>query len=238
MLSSARQGQFDVGEDPAKKPSLFGRQKTKKLSARQQHLVDVLLPELKLNPDQDEPDTKGWLSQRPLWMEIGFGGGEHLANLAEKHPEVNFIGCEPFLNGLAKLLVAISEKNLTNIRIYNHDARHILAWLPPASLDQLYLLYPDPWPKKRHRKRRFTTMDNLALIARTLKPGAGFLIASDIPDYIRTTLIALMNTPDLAWQPQSANDWKIPPEGWPGTRYEKKALREGRTPVYLKLKKS
>ncbi len=227
-------------EDPAKKPTLFGRQKTKKLSARQQGLVDNLLPSLRLAPESGPPGaaTLKWLNARPLSLEIGFGGGEHLAAMAKAHPDINFIGCEPFLNGIAKLLVAINEHNLTNIKLYDHDARHILDWLPAASLERVYILYPDPWPKKRHQKRRLVTRDTLKLLARTMKPGASLLIASDIADYIRTSLLALKASPEFAWSPVSANDWKTPPAKWPGTRYEQKAIREGRKPVYLKITRS
>lgn len=224
-------------EDPTKTPTLFGRQKSKKLSPRQQNLVDTLLPKLKLTPNEPFDQSASWYKTNPLWMEIGFGGGEHLSTMAAKHKDVTFIGCEPFLNGTAKMLVAINEQNLTNVRLYDHDARHILNWLPAASLDRVYILYPDPWPKKRHRKRRLVNPQSLDLLAKVMKPGADLLIASDIGDYIRTSLLALQQTPNFIWQPESAKDWRTPPQGWPGTRYEQKAIREGRTPTYLKIKR-
>jgi len=226
-----------VPEDPTKTPTLFGRQKSKKLSPRQQNLVDTLLPKLKLTPNEPFDQSASWYKTNPLWMEIGFGGGEHLSTMAAKHKDVTFIGCEPFLNGTAKMLVAINEQNLTNVRLYDHDARHILNWLPAASLDRVYILYPDPWPKKRHRKRRLVNPQSLDLLAKVMKPGADLLIASDIGDYIRTSLLALQQTPNFIWQPESAKDWRTPPQGWPGTRYEQKAIREGRTPTYLKIKR-
>lgn len=233
-------------EDPARKPTLFGRQKTKKLSARQQSLVDEQLPKLKIDPGTHDPASLTWPDEaegakagccqpRPLWMEIGFGGGEHLAAMAARHGDVRFIGCEPFLNGISKLLVAIDEQNLANIRLYDHDARHILTWLPPASLDRVYILYPDPWPKKRHHKRRFIGAESLALLARAMKPGAKLILASDIGDYIRTSLLAIDASDDFTWTPATKADWKTPPAGWPGTRYEQKAIREGRTPSYLTI---
>lgn len=225
-------------EDQSKTPTLFGRQKSKKLSPRQQRLVDDLLPKLKIDPDQGTGELKQWCKAKPIWLEIGFGGGEHLKTMAACHKDVNFIGCEPFLNGIAKLLVAIEEQQLENIRIYDNDARHILNILEPESLDRVYILYPDPWPKKRHRKRRFVTSENLKLIAKVMKPGADLIIASDIEDYIKTSLMALEQCNQFNWAENSKNHLRTPPTGWPSTRYEQKALREGRTPTYLKLKKT
>ena len=224
-------------EDPSKTPTLFGRQKSKKLSARQQQLVETLLPKLKCNPEGPNTPLLDWVDGHPLWLEIGFGGGEHLAAMAEQNRDVKFIGCEPFLNGIAKMLTAIEEKGLDNVRLYDHDARHILKWLPNQSLNRVYLLYPDPWPKKRHHKRRFVTNESLSLLAKTMQPGAGLIIASDIGDYIRTSLLALDQSSDFIWQPTSPSEWRTPPEGWSGTRYEQKAIREGRTPTYLKIKR-
>ena len=226
-----------MSEDPTKTPTLFGRQKSKKLSPRQQNLVDTLLPRLKLNPNEPFDPSVSWYKVNPLWLEIGFGGGEHLSTMAAKHRDVTFIGCEPFLNGIAKMLVAIKEQNLNNVHLYDHDARHILKWLPPASLDRVYILYPDPWPKKRHRKRRFVNPQSLEQLAKVMKPGADLLIASDIGDYIRTSLLALQKSQNFSWEPDSVNDWRTPPAGWPGTRYEQKAIRKGRTPTYLKIKR-
>ncbi|MBO6548724.1 MAG: tRNA (guanosine(46)-N7)-methyltransferase TrmB [Rhizobiales bacterium] len=227
-----------MAEDLTKKSYIFGRQKCKKLSARQQNLVETLLPKLKINPET--PFEADSLSQcdKELWLEIGFGGGEHLSATAKVNPDIQFIGCEPFLNGIAKLLVAIEGENLENIRIFDHDARKIINWLPAQSLSRIYLLYPDPWPKKRHRKRRFVTAETLKMLARVLKPGADFIIASDIGDYIRTSLSAIEQSKDFVWSPQSRKDWRTPPEGWPSTRYEQKALREGRYPTYLKVKRT
>ncbi len=226
-----------MAEDPSKKSYIFGRQKSKKLSQRQQQLVAKKLPELLLDPKSSISPDQIWSEEKPLWLEIGFGGGEHLAAIAAKNPDVNFIGCEPFLNGIAKLLVAIEDQQLENIHIYNNDARHILNWLSQSSLDRVYLLYPDPWPKKRHHKRRFVTKETLALLARVMKPGADLLIASDIGDYIRTSLLALAKSDQFSWQPESSADWKTPPADWPGTRYEQKAKREGRVPTYLNVKR-
>ena len=227
-----------MAEDPNKKSYIFGRQKCKKLSARQQGLVETLLPKLKINPYTPFKDDPLSQNTSELWLEIGFGGGEHLSATAKAHPHVQFIGCEPFLNGIAKLLVAVESEDLKNIRIFDHDARKIINWLPAQSLSRVYLLYPDPWPKKRHRKRRFVTSETLESLARVLKPGGDFIIASDIGDYIRTSLMAIENSSEFIWRPQSVKDWRTPPEGWPSTRYEQKALREGRYPTYLKVKRA
>lgn len=227
-----------MAEDLTKKSYIFGRQKCKKLSARQQSLVENLLPKLLINPEKPFQEAELNIENQELWLEIGFGGGEHLSTTAKANPNVQFIGCEPFLNGIAKLLVAIEGRNLGNIRIFDHDARKVINWLPGESLSRVYLLYPDPWPKKRHRKRRFVTTETLEMLARVLKPGADLIIASDIGDYIRTSLSAIEQSEDFIWSPQSRESWRTPPEGWPSTRYEQKALREGRYPTYLKVKRA
>ncbi len=227
-----------MAEDLTKKSYIFGRQKCKKLSARQQSLVENLLPKLLINPEKPFQEAELNIENQELWLEIGFGGGEHLSTTAKANPDVQFIGCEPFLNGIAKLLVAIESQNLGNIRIFDHDARKVINWLPGESLSRVYLLYPDPWPKKRHRKRRFVTTETLEMLARVLKPGADLIIASDIGDYIRTSLSAIEQSEDFIWSPQSRESWRTPPEGWPSTRYEQKALREGRYPTYLKVKRA
>jgi tRNA (guanine-N7-)-methyltransferase len=227
-----------MAEDLTKKSYIFGRQKCKKLSARQQSLVENLLPKLLINPEKPFQEAELNDENQELWLEIGFGGGEHLSATAKANPNVQFIGCEPFLNGIAKLLVAIESENLSNVRIFDHDARKIINWLPDESLSRVYLLYPDPWPKKRHRKRRFVTAETLEMLARVLKPGTDLIIASDIGDYIRTSLSAIEQSEDFIWSPQSRESWRTPPEGWPSTRYEQKALREGRYPTYLKVKRA
>lgn len=227
-----------MAEDPAKKTYIFGRQKHKKLSPRQLDLIENSLPNLQIDPLQPFGTQPLWAGSADLWLEIGFGGGEHLAHMAGENPDINFIGCEPFINGIAKLLVAIEDKNLQNIRIYDNDARHVITWLPEASLSRVYLLYPDPWPKSRHHKRRFVTTETLAMLARVMKPGSDLIVASDIEDYIRTSLLALEQSPDFIYHEEQKAEWHIPPEGWSGTRYEQKAFREGRKPTYLKIKRA
>jgi tRNA (guanine-N7-)-methyltransferase len=168
------------------------------------------------------------------WLEIGFGGGEHLAHQASLHGNIHFIGAEFFVNGVAKLLALIEEKQLANVRIYDGDARNLLEVLPDASLTRVYLLYPDPWPKARHKKRRFVSPENLSHIHRLLKSGGFFIFASDIPDYISWTqeLMAERGGFELC-----EHEINRPPEGWVGTRYEAKAKAEGRTPAYLRYRR-
>ncbi|ESX28646.1 tRNA (guanosine(46)-N(7))-methyltransferase TrmB [Mesorhizobium sp. M0761] len=166
-------------------------------------------------------------------LEIGFGGGEHLLHRATEAPATGFIGVEPFVNGMAKLMMAVREKPLANLRVYDDDATRLLDWLPQASLDGIDLLYPDPWPKKKHWKRRFVSPLNLDRFARVLKPGGKFRFASDIDTYVNWTLLHCRAHGGLLWQVQDGADWHRPYEGWPGTRYEAKAIREGRRPAYL-----
>jgi tRNA (guanine-N7-)-methyltransferase len=166
-------------------------------------------------------------------LEIGFGGGEHLVCRATEAPGVGFIGVEPFVNGMAKALVAISARGLGNVRVSDADALSVLDWLPDASLGRVSLLYPDPWPKKRHWKRRFVGPDTVARLARVIRPGGAFHFASDIDSYVDWTLWHVRQNPSFAWTATRPADWLNPFSGWPGTRYEAKALREGRRPAYL-----
>jgi tRNA (guanine-N7-)-methyltransferase len=166
-------------------------------------------------------------------LEIGFGGGEHLLHEARAYPRTGFIGVEPFVNGMAKAMTALAREPLGNLKVYDDDATRLLDWLPPASLDGIDLLYPDPWPKKKHWKRRFVGPANLDRFARVLKPGAKFRFASDIDSYVNWTLLHCRRHGAFAWQAGAASDWNDPYQGWPGTRYEAKALREGRKPAYL-----
>ncbi len=168
-------------------------------------------------------------------LEIGFGGGENLVAEATAHPQIGFIGCEPFVNGMAKILASIEAGGIGNIRLYAGDAVDLLAWLPDASLDEVDLLYPDPWPKRRHWKRRFVQDRTIAMLARVLRAGGLFRFATDIPDYAAWTLERLMRAPDFVWTAERADDWRRPWSGFHGTRYEAKAKREGRMPCYLEF---
>lgn len=203
----------------------YGRLKGVRLSKRQAGLVENLLPQLRLDIDAPEIDP-----QKPVWLEIGFGGGEHLAWQAHNNTDVNFIGAEPFVNGVAKLLVKITELDLTNIRILDGDARVLLQKLPDACLDRIFLLFPDPWPKSRHHKRRFVNQNTLGDFARILKPQGEFRFVSDIDDYVDWTLQEVRKNGRFKL---SQGDKKIPPPDWCTTRYQQKAIREGRETTYL-----
>jgi tRNA (guanine-N7-)-methyltransferase len=214
--------------------AFFGRRKGKALRAGQQDLVATLLPHLRV--PEDGPVDPAALFGRPvegLVLEIGFGGGEHLTARAREAPGTGFIGCEPFVNGMAKMLAAVERENLDNVRLWDEDATVLLPRLPAGAFDLVYLLYPDPWPKRRQRKRRFVSPESLREIARLLRPGGEFRFASDIDDYAGWTLARALAVPALRWTASRADDWRLPFPGWPGTRYEAKALREGRRPSYL-----
>jgi len=170
-------------------------------------------------------------------LEIGFGGAEHLVAQAQAYRAVGFIGCEPFVNGMAKALAAIDALGLANIRLHHGDATELLAWLPPASLQRVDLLYPDPWPKRRHWKRRFIQDPTVGEIARVLEGGGELHFATDWPDYAAWTLERLIRSPDFAWPAECADDWRKPWPDFAGTRYEAKAVREGRTPCYLTFRR-
>lgn len=218
--------------------AFFGRRKGKRLRAAQEMRLESTLPGLIL-PSEDAAFDDAQLADlfpfvpECFVLEIGFGGGEHLAHCADEARTTGFIGVEPFVNGLVKMLAAVTERRLSNVRLWNDDASKLLPRLPTASFDQVYLLYPDPWPKRRMRKRRFVSPENLSEIARILKPGGEFLFASDIDDYVGWTLARIADEPLLRWTAVRADDWRKPYQGWPGTRYEAKAFREGRTPSYL-----
>ncbi|MCF6199649.1 MAG: tRNA (guanosine(46)-N7)-methyltransferase TrmB [Hyphomicrobiaceae bacterium] len=222
--------------EPQRRRQVHGRIKGGKLSPRKQILCDELLPRLRITPCQPDSLTPLKLfsaDSQKVWLEIGFGGGEHLAWQAAQNPDIGFIGCEPFLNGVAKLLVFIDEQGLPNIRIRDDDAVDILEALAPNSIDRLFILHPDPWPKKRHHKRRFISRINLDLMAKVLKPGAELRFASDIPHYVAWTLKHMAPRTDFIWTARSAKDWRSRPADWPATRYGQKALREGRPPAHL-----
>jgi len=211
--------------------AFFGRRKGKALRKHQSELVDVLLPHLAIDPAAPLLKMHEGAHQRIL--EIGFGGGEHLIREALAHPHAAFIGVEPFVNGMAKALAEIERKNIGNVSLHFGDAADVLDGFAPEALDIVYLLYPDPWPKTRHHKRRFIQDWTLAKIAKILKKGGEFRFATDIPDYAAWTLAHVLRSPDFTFAARRASDWKEPWEGWQSTRYELKALREGRTPCYL-----
>ena len=220
---------------------LHGRRKGKPLSALRTGLMADAYPALAIDLDAPPPAPLAGLFGAPVHdvrLEIGFGGGEHLIAEATTAPETGLIGVEPFVEGMAKAVAAIAGQALRNIRLHDGDAVHVLDWLPAACLIRVDLLYPDPWPKRRHWKRRFVSPDNLDRIARVLAPGGLFRVASDIDDYIAWTLRHLVVRDDFAWTAEAADDWRKPFPGWPGTRYEAKAFVAGRKPTYLEFRRS
>ena len=182
-------------------------------------------------------DHEGNPSTGDVWLEIGFGGAEHLLWQAREHPHVGVIGCEPFEEGVVKALSGIEQHALSNVRIHSDDARDVLRWLPDASIARTFILFPDPWPKRKHIKRRLINPRLLTELARVMAPGAELRIATDIGDYARTILIALQAEPRFTWLAETADDWRKRPADWPRTRYEEKALREGRRCAFLRLRR-
>ena len=209
---------------------LYGRRKGPKLSARQVDLRGTLLPQIAFDPAKDAR-TQFPAEIKSLWLEVGFGAGEHLHGLAGDHPDIGMIGAEPYEMGVAKLLSKLAQEPRANIRIYEGDGRDIIAALPDASLDRFFLLFPDPWPKTRHHKRRFLQMEMLGELARVLKPGAELRFATDDKSYLPYALERLAAHPDFQWTARGPKDWKTRPEGWPPTRYEAKAIKG--PPSYL-----
>jgi len=169
---------------------------------------------------------------RPVWLEVGFGGGEHMVHMAARYPEIGIIGCEPFINGVAMLLGKIRAAGVENVSVHPGDARDLMDVFPEASVSKAFLNYPDPWPKARHHRRRFVTPEHLVPLARVLQPGAEFRVATDIPDYVRQTLeeVPLAGFDLVADGPEPWDDWL-------STRYEQKALREGRVPHYVTFRR-
>ena len=237
--SAAGPGHLTEPERPATASPLHGRRKGKKLRPHQSDLMTSLLPQLRLDTSQPIVDAGTLFEVKPieLWLEIGFGGGEHLMAEAQGHPKFGFIGCEPFLNGMAKLLAMVEASALRNIRLYDGDAGAVIDALPAAALDGIYLLYPDPWPKRRHHKRRFLSDAMLVRLARTMRPGAELRFATDIDDNAGWSLARILDSPHFVWEAQGAEDWRRPWRDWSGTRYEAKAIAAGRRPAYLTFRR-
>jgi tRNA (guanine-N7-)-methyltransferase len=225
-----------MDREPHRKRAFFGRRKGPRLSSGRAALLETMLPRFAITLQAPAPRDLVQLFPDPIErirLEIGFGGGEHLIAEAERHPRSGFIGSEPFLNGMANAVAAIHAKMLGNIRLHFGDAGFLLDWLPPASLARVDLLYPDPWPKRRHWKRRFVQEQTVAEIARILQPGGELRFATDAPDYAAWTLQRLMRSAAFAWSAERAIDWREPWSDFPGTRYDAKAKRDGRAPCYL-----
>ena len=209
----------------------YGRLKSRPIKPRQAALMETLLPSLRVPAEPFEPRSL-MPGAAEAWLEIGFGGGEHLAAQAARRPDVLFIGAEPFQNGVASAVRHIDEAGLTNVRLHDGDARDLLARVPDASLERIFVLFPDPWPKARHHKRRLLQADTAAELARVLKPGGRLRFASDWANYVDWSLERLIATPGLKWVAEHAADWRTPPADHITTRYEEKRLGDC-APVFL-----
>jgi tRNA (guanine-N7-)-methyltransferase len=221
--------------------TLHGRRRGKKLRAGQQGLLDTLLPKLALViPDGGAIDLAstfgGKLPPGGVWLEVGFGSGEHLVWQAERNPAVGLIGCEPYINGVAKCLAHVERAGVGNIRLFTDDARFVIAALPPLSLDRVFVLFPDPWPKSRHHKRRLVQRDMLSALAPLMKPGAELRLATDDPSYLPWMVEHACRHPAFEWLAERPGDWRSRPADWPATRYEQKMLA-GHKPTFLRLRR-
>ena len=231
-----------AGDKPGFSPSAdirsFGRRRGRKLSARQASLLSDLLPRVTVDLAQPAPSDVMQLfppGTSAVWLEIGFGGAEHLVWQARANPGVGIIGCEPFEEGVVKALTVIDADGIGNLRLWGDDVRPLLRWLPDASLGRVFMLFPDPWPKARHQKRRLFSPQLLGALQRVMAPGAELRLATDIGDYARTALLAVAGMPAFRWTAEGPQDWRVRPEDWPGTRYEAKAVREGRPRYYFRF---
>lgn len=225
--------------DTPKQPwrNFYGRIKGKALHPRQESDLETILPQVRLaNVSWEENPDRTPLDIGPVWLEIGFGAGEHIVHQAKLNPGVQFIGCEPYVNGVASLLGKIRREKVTNIVVHPGDARDLFDVLPARIVQKAFLLYPDPWPKARHHRRRFVTPEHLGPLYAALAEGAEFRVATDIEDYVRQTLEEVPPA-GFEWLAEHAEDWRSPWADWLSTRYEQKALREGRTPHYLTFRK-
>ncbi|MEO0765402.1 MAG: tRNA (guanine(46)-N(7))-methyltransferase TrmB [Pseudomonadota bacterium] len=223
--------------------NFYGRIKGKALKESQKTYLAEDLADLSVrdvswddNPARAPLDLEALFGDRPVWLEVGFGGGEHLVHQAAQNPGVGIIGAEPYINGVAMLLGKIRRAGVDNLAVHPGDARDLMDVLPAQSIARAFLLYPDPWPKARHHRRRFVTPEHLEPLARVMKPGAIFRVATDIEDYVRQTLEEVPRA-GFEWLAERPGDWRAPWADWTPTRYEQKALREGRVPHYLTFRR-
>ena len=222
----------------AQRQPFFGRRRGRALRAGQRALLGELLPRVALTSPPSgrlESGTGLWAPGQPVWLEIGFGAGEHLAAQAEHHREISLIGCEVFENGIAKLLARIERQRLDNVRVFADDARLLIAALPPSSVDRVFILFPDPWPKERHKKRRLVSGETLDRLAAIMRGGAELRLATDDPDYVSWMLERVTRHPAFEWLARRPADWRERPTDSPPTRYEEKARAAGRAPYFLRI---
>lgn len=238
MPTSSAARSEDLADGPHHRELFYGRRRGRPLRAGQRERQSSLLPRLSFAvPEGGRLHPAGLFPTPPreVWMEIGFGGGEHLAAQAESRPDIGFLGCEVFENGVAKLLGAIDRRRLANVRIYPNDARPLLAALAPRSIGRVFILFPDPWPKVRHHKRRLVTPATLDRLADIIMDGAELRLATDDAGYLSWMLEHATNHRAFAWTARRPDDWQKRPDDWPATRYEEKARKAGRTPAFLRF---
>ena len=222
---------------------LYGRRRGRRLRPHRERLVTERLPRLAIDLEQAPGDPAAWFPQpvAGVWLEVGFGGGEHLFAQATRHRDIGFIGCEPYINGVARLLAAIDGAPgavpAENIRLFPDDARLLIERLPARSVERVFVLFPDPWPKARHRRRRFIAPAQLDQLARVLKPGGELRLATDHMEYLRWMLLHCGRHPAFEWLARTPADWRSRPDDAPPTRYEEKALAAGARCVYLRYRR-
>ena len=218
---------------------LYGRRRGKPLRKGQQRLIESSLPALSIPIDSDALDLPSLFNKpcRAFWLEIGFGSGEHLAWQAHANPDVGFIGCEPYINGVATLLGKLEENETTNVRLHNDAAELLIEKMPDESIDRAFILFPDPWPKSGHKKRRFVSQANIVSLARIIRPGGELRIATDHEDYGAWILWHMLQSDEFTWIAENPEDWRERGSDWPPTRYEVKAVEKGLRPVYYRFRR-
>jgi tRNA (guanine-N7-)-methyltransferase len=228
------------GRGPDRDLRSYGRRRGRKPSTRQQALWSEVLPRVAMPTEAEalrHPARLFAPGVSDVWLEIGFGGGEHLLWQARNNLDAGVIGCEPFEDGVTKVLSALASEGVCNIRIHAADARPLVRRLPDSSLGRVFVLFPDPWPKKRHHKRRLLSPETVNDIARAMRPGAELRIATDVGEYACAILRAVLGRGHFEWTAACAGDWRHRPDDWPGTRYEAKALQEGRKTYYFRFRR-
>jgi tRNA (guanine-N7-)-methyltransferase len=235
----AKPGQGESGMVQPRE-QFYGRRRGRPLRAGQRERQEHLLPPLSFTLPEDgrlDPASLFPRAPREIWLEIGFGGGEHLAEQADRHRDIGFIGCEVFENGVARLLGEVERRGLDNVRVFADDVRPLLAALPPRSIGRVFILFPDPWPKARHHKRRLIAPATLDRLAEFMTDGAELRLATDDPGYQSWMLEHTTRHPAFGWTARRPGDWRARPDDWPATRYEQKARKAGRTPIFLRFER-
>ena len=231
-----------VGKQAIDEKTTFrGRRRGRKLRPKLDKLfrenLHTFLIDVGLESEKIDLNTLFSVKPKEIWLEIGFGGGEHLAWQAKLHPQIGFLGFEPYINGVASLVRYLVSEKLSNVRIFPEDIQPFLTKIPNGCISKIFILFPDPWPKSRHAKRRIIQNQTLLEFHRILKPGGKLRIATDHLDYLNWILIHFKNFNGFKWLAKSPKDWRCRVSNWPQTRYEKKAIEEGRKPAFLEYRK-